>query len=348
MWGKLVLIVFLAVILQHVVRFLFLINTFQKVFNHAPGPCRKLPSVVNGSEDAYVLSNGLLFISSGFGHSGKILRLDLDADVTDTEEFRIEGDFDPSSLSPHGLSVWQNPKSGEVTLFVVSHARAGERVEVFRHDGTKTSKVLKHLRTITDPDFKTLNDLVATGPDSFYATICYTFGLAVDFLLLYPGGGVLRYDHGKTTVLDTGLVLGNGINISPDKRYLHVAEIARRNIVTYEIQADKTIKRAQVFDTQTGPDNIHVDPDTGDLWIGGHPNSYLASFHLSAPEKNYPAYSQVLRMKVDRGKITSVREVYVNDGSEIMASSIAIPYKKTLFIGSVIEGAVVCELIYPG
>lgn len=65
-----------------------------------------------------------------------------------------------------------------------------------------------------------LNDLVATGPDSFYATIFYTLGLTVDFMLLYPGGGVLRYDQGKTTVLDTGLVLANGINISPDKRWV--------------------------------------------------------------------------------------------------------------------------------
>lgn len=53
-------------------------------------------------------------------------------------------------------------------------------------------------------------------------------------------------------------------------------------------------------------------------------------------------------MKAERGKISNVREVYANDGSELKGSSVAIRYKKKLFIGTVIEGALVCELKYAG
>ena len=44
------------------------------------------------------------------------------------------------------------------------------------------------------------------------------------------------------------------------------------------------------------------------------------------------------------GQAEKIEEVYSNDGSELLASSVAVVYGKAMLVGSVASHAIYCEL----
>lgn len=69
-----------------------------------------------------------------------------------------------------------------------------------------------------------VNDIVAVGPESFYATNDRFYPSdainAIALLLGLPWCDVIYYSPADVRVVVTGFMLANGINISPDKRCL--------------------------------------------------------------------------------------------------------------------------------
>ena len=69
-----------------------------------------------------------------------------------------------------------------------------------------------------------VNDIVAVGVESFYATNDHYFtnefldGL-VELFLSLPWSNVVFYSPEEVKVVSEGYYFANGINISPDKRY---------------------------------------------------------------------------------------------------------------------------------
>lgn len=53
---------------------------------------------------------------------------------------------------------------------------------------------------------------------------------------------------------------------------------------------------------------------------------------------------QVLRLGTKDGIITGITEVIASDGDLITASSVAVNYKDRVVVGSVLNGALMCEL----
>lgn len=68
-----------------------------------------------------------------------------------------------------------------------------------------------------------MNDIVALGPDSFYATNDHYFtnnflkAIFLEVLLMQPWGNVVYYSPKEVKVASEGYYMANGINISPDK-----------------------------------------------------------------------------------------------------------------------------------
>jgi gluconolactonase len=89
-----------------------------------------------------------------------------------------------------------------------------------------------------------------------------------------PIGGFYRYlPSGTIERIDSGLCFPNGVGISPDGRYVYLAETFRNRILRYEIRADGTMgAREHWADTPipSGPDGMAVDVDG---------NVYSAHFH---------------------------------------------------------------------
>ena len=99
----------------------------------------------------------------------------------------------------------------------------------------------------------------------------------------------------------------------------------------------------------TNCDNIHVDPSSGDLWVGCQPNWSEVLNHFTHDDHDaVKCSSQVLHLRIKKGLIVDVQEVYSNDGSQINCTSAAVYHKETqsIIMGSVTESPLYCEVKY--
>ena len=84
--------------------------------------------------------------------------------------------------------------------------------------------------------------------------------------------------------------------------------------------------------------------------MGSHPKP--ADFLRHSQNLSIPAASQVITIRLNDHKPAGVpfphydvREVYMNDGSQIKASTSALFYNGTLLVGTVFDNLLVCEVL---
>ncbi|XP_053122095.1 serum paraoxonase/arylesterase 2-like [Hemicordylus capensis] len=311
--------------------------------------CHLIKGIEYGSEDIDILPNGLAFISSGVKglHSfapdkpGEILLMDLNEKNPRPAELRISRGFDLASFNPHGISTFIGDDDA-VYLFVVNHPHSKTTVELFKF--VEEENYLVHLKTIRHELLARGNGIVALGPDSFYATNDFYFSERIlMYLELFLGltwTNVVYYSPKEVKEVAKGFYSANGINMSPDGKYVYVADLLGHNIHVFEKHANFSLSPLKVLQLDTLVDNISIDPYTGDLWLGC-PIDILKLF-LYDPEK--PPGSQVFRIQDILSEKPSVTQVYVDDGSIIQGSSVAALYGKKLLIGTVFHRALSCDL----
>ncbi|KAI3360458.1 hypothetical protein L3Q82_002350 [Scortum barcoo] len=280
--------------------------------NHLPN-CVLFKNLDQGSEDITILPNGLAFISTGLrypglpftGATGKIFSLDLEDPRMKPVELRMPRNLDLESFNPHGISVYADPSAV----------------------------------------FKNVNDIVAVGADAFYATNDHYFEheilkAFVEPLLGLPWTNVVYYSPEEVKVVSEGYYFANGINISPDKRHIYVADILDHNVHVLERKEDNGLVSVKSVPVGSLCDNIEVDPESGDLWLGCHPNAW--KLFMFDP-KNLPG-SEVIQIQNIHSDQPEVRQVFADDGRMIMGSSVAAPYGGKLLIGTVFHKAMYCDL----
>ncbi|KAM5255203.1 serum paraoxonase/arylesterase 1 isoform 2-T2 [Ctenodactylus gundi] len=123
-------------------------------------------------------------------------------------------------------------------------------------------------------------------------------------------------------------------------RYVYVAELLAHKIHVYEKHANWTLTLLKSLDFNTLVDNLSVDPETGDVWVGCHPNGIKIFFY---DEKNPPA-SEVIRIQNILTEEPKVTVVYAENGTMLQGSTVASVYKGKLLVGSVFHKALYCEL----
>ncbi|XP_033741944.1 uncharacterized protein LOC117328516 [Pecten maximus] len=340
MMRRLCLAVVAAVVIEHCLRYWFFMDYHKTktIIHHRPGPCQYLGGADGGSEDLTVLDNGMTFISSGCisGTRGRILLFDFSNPSQEVRELSIvSSTLNAGQLNLHGLSVWRDSITGEITLMVINHGGSEDHVEVFtfQEDGQK----LLHIDSITSPKLAFMNDLVMTSNRTFYITEYRKLSsyYRLELLLMLKNYNILYYDGSDFRSVAQELHMPNGINVSPDQRYLYVAEFGRKQLKSYRIVEDLFL--------DTMVDNIEVDPVTGELWLGCTPIQY----QLWEWEKvGYDAPSQVLKVKTSEGKFTEAVEVYFDSGSELAASTVASVYRGKMIAGTLISQLIVCDLVY--
>uniref|UniRef100_A0A8C4MS28 Paraoxonase n=1 Tax=Equus asinus asinus TaxID=83772 RepID=A0A8C4MS28_EQUAS len=270
---------------------------------------------------------------------GKILLMDLNEEEPTVLELRIIGSkFDLSSFNPHGISTFTD-EDNTVYLLVVNHPDFKSTVELFKFQ--EEEKSLLHLKTIRHKLLPNMNDIVAVGPEHFYATNDHYF---LDPFLksweLYLGlawSNVVYYSPNEVQMVADGYDFANGINISPD---VYVAELMAHKIHVYEKHANWTLTPLKHLDFNTLVDNISVDPVTGDLWVGCHPNGKKIFFY----DPKNPPPSEVLRIQDILSEEPKVTVVYAENGTVLQGSTVASVYKGKLLIGTVFHKALYCEL----
>lgn len=239
----------------------------------------------------------------------------------------------PFGFFPHGICFFET-KEGKKLLFVINHRKEGHFIEIFQ---TKDSSLV-HLESISDPLIIGPNDIVAVAERSFYFTNDHDEPLsnwrAKKDLLQIPMGNVGYFNGKKVQILADGIRYANGINTSLDGKKLFVAAASDQKIIVY----DRDLATGAIKETDeipiNGADNIEIDKNDN-LWVGCHVK--LLAFLAHSKDHSKLSPSEIVKIKYSGKGDYTKESIYLNDGSEISGSTIAVPYKKWLIIGSVFE-----------
>jgi arylesterase/paraoxonase len=322
-------------------------GAFRDIDPHQPGECRKVEGIVGGEDLQWHPNAREVFVAAqdrrDFDKQGHIYRLrphDKDpAPVDITPE--IDGPF-----HPHGLSLFVD-EDGKETLFVVNHhggMAAPHSIEVFDVTDAGT---LEHRRSIQDEALISPNDIVAVGPDQFYATNDHgsssLFVHTIEDVLQLARGNVVFFDGDAFREVYGGTQYANGINVSPDGTELYLAETTAKTIKVFAHDlATNELQRTHTIETDTGVDNIAVEPD-GTLWVAAHPNMLAFLGHARAADSR--SASEVLRIEPTGDETWRVESVYLDDGDPISGSATGAVRGDTLVIGPVFDPhLLVCQI----
>lgn len=310
-------------------------NTFSGTIQVIDG----LPGVEDITIDA---ANGLAFLSSDDRWEtmlrnqpikGAIYTMDLNDSLP--QPVNVTSRFQQEDFHPHGISLYPT-RDGKKILFVVNHRKSGSCVEVFEYKNDS----LQHLESILDDLIISPNDVVGVGERSCYVTNDHNEKVSawrgIKDLLTIGTGNVCFYDgHTVQATSIEGLKYANGINISRDGKKVYVAASTDRKILVYDRDSvSGALTLSDEINTGTGVDNIELDTE-GNLWVGCHPQ--LLKFLSHAKDETAKSPSEIIRLKnAGNGKWEQVT-VYLNDGSQISASSVGAVYKDILLIGPVFQ-----------
>ncbi|XP_025234329.1 serum paraoxonase/lactonase 3 isoform X1 [Theropithecus gelada] len=272
---------------------------------------------------------------------GKIFLMDLNEQNPRAQALEISGGFDKELFNPHGISIFID-KDHTVYLYVVNHPHMKSTVEIFKFEEQQRSLV--YLKTIKHELLKSVNDIVVLGPEQFYATrdhyftnsFLSLFEMILDLRWTY----VLFYSPREVKVVAKGFCSANGITVSADQKYVYVADVAAKNIHIMEKHDNWDLTQLKVIQLGTLVDNLTVDPATGDILAGCHPNPMKLLIYN--PED--PPGSEVLRIQNVLSEKPRVSTVYANNGSVLQGTSVASVYRGKILIGTVFHKTLYCEL----
>ena len=267
--------------------------------------------------------------------------------VLDVTPSRIEDIGAPIRVSPealkdfrpHGLYLWSDG-AGTKRLFVVSHPSTGEEViELF---DVGEGGMLTHLESISFPEMYAPNDVVAVGPRQFYATnyLRNKHGsmATVEVLLSLPLTSVVYFDGEAGQTVADGLAFANGINLSPDKKTLYVAEWTKHKISVFDRNEDNSLSKSGTIRLPTAVDNLDIDKD-GNIWTAGQPRMFDFIASIEDPDVIVPS----MGITIDPNTHAH-RTVFVSKSGEINATSVAAIAEDKLLMGAVFDGHIlVCD-----
>ena len=235
-------------------------------------------------------------------------------------------------FAPHGISVYKEDST--YTVMAVNHTVKGHSFEVFKLQDT----VLTFERTISNPALVSPNDVVMLAKNRFYFTNDHKYVDGVGRLLEDYGGlgvsNVMYFDGKKFKEVAKGIGYANGINYDKERKLLFVASPRNFEVKVYSTNEDGSLNFIEDIYCYTGVDNIEFDSE-GNLWIGAHPN--LLAFSSYAGGNNEVSPSEIIKIEYRGLNDYTIEKVYVNDGEEMSASTVAAPYKDIILTGNVMD-----------
>jgi arylesterase/paraoxonase len=325
-------------------------GVFLDIKPHFGGMCTRVDGVIGAEDITIDPDTGIAYISAmdrrTLGTSGEhIGGIYLYRPGSFTTPIKLTSDIE-GPFHPHGIDLWKTSDAQNDRLFIVSHPLV---------DDTPTSQIdifeiadnhLRHVRTVKPSEPISLNDVAATGPDSFYVSIdqgsVTPLGRTLERYGRLARAGVM-YGNGQTMQKVQGdMIYANGMQVSPDGTLLYVAETTGKHLSVFEInELNGSLTPVDDIKINSGLDNIELDAD-GTMWIVGHPKTFAFLAHAGDALKRSP--SQIFKVRRDDNEF-SVSEIYLNDGNPISGASVAAPYGNRFLVGSVFEPFILdCEL----
>lgn len=244
---------------------------------------------------------------------------------------------------PHGLSLYTDAE-GRKSIFVINHPLSGgHKVEVF---DLSSPLELAHRETIEHPLLISPNDLVAAGPNAFYATNDHAnsggWARAYEDVLKQDRANVVYVEGAQARIVADRLTYPNGINMSANGEEVYTTESTDGRLRIYArdpATGDLTLKDAVYLGV--GLDNVDVGPD-GALWVARHVRLLKFLSHASDEETKSP--SQIIKVTLKPGGGVA-ETVYLDDGHQVSGASVAAVWDQTMVIGPVFQSKLlVCAL----
>jgi len=311
---------------------------FRELKPHADCRCTKVPNVLGSEDIAIDHSTGTAYISGSDFRSlmkGKFCQGHL-------YSYTLEGKPVLTNLTaglkmpfaPHGISLYTAPDNRKY-LFAVSHPFPRNCIEIFEI----TDRGLIHRETIENEFIVSPNDIAAVGPRQFYFTndhgLRSDLGRMMEDYLRLSRANIVYYDGVRMRVVADGLKYANGVWATGDGKYVYAAASTGKAFYKFERDAGGDLRLLHKLDVNSGVDNIDVDAQ-GRILIGSHPKLLTFVQHAGNPQKRSP--SQVLEVFANQEGGYAFRELYLSDGSDLSACTVAAGYKKRLLLGAVFEG----------
>lgn len=336
---KRILIFLLLVLLAYAAYVVVSTGYFRTIENTFDGTLvKKVADAGAGAEDMMLIpENGFAIISSSPRKNeleiqqkiGGLYLVDLNSEAYTVR--KLTAYFD-KPFAPHGISMFK--KDSAYSVMAINHTLDGHSFEVFSLKDT----VLTYERTITDPAINSPNDIVMLDEDRFYFTNDHKYEAGFGrFLEDYAGwaiSNVVYFDGEKYIEVANGIAYANGINYDAKRNLLFVASPRNFLVKVYQPNEDGSLNFIEDIDCGTGVDNIEFD-EAGNLWIGAHPN--LLAFSSYAAGRSEKAPSEVIKIKYHGTGDYTIEQIYMNDGSEMSGTTVAIPYKDIILTGNVMD-----------
>ncbi len=227
-----------------------------------------------GPEDLAIVPGGEWVIASGNQEGGRLHAVHVTDKTTsvlfptDTPRERLDqtayptcpGPLDlsePDAFRAHGLYLRPGPNTAH-TLFVVHHGTR-ESIEVFEVDSSATPPVLTWVGCAVAPEELGLNSVVALPEGGFAATSPRT-------------GDVWDWnpDTGWRQIPGSADTAPNGLEISPDGRWLYIAGW-REEKLTRLSRGGAPVQK-DVVSVGFRPDNLRMSGDGTRIFAAGHGN----------------------------------------------------------------------------
>ncbi len=319
-------------------------GAFRELNPHGTDRCRAM--TLSGSAEDIQVDHGRGFaylsvldrrsMGSDDTMNGEILRLDLAARPPVAAPAIVDI---PGQFRPHGLSLFID-ENGTRYLHVINHPvdrdTQPEAVEIFVE--TQPGE-FSHMRTLRDALMNRPNDLVAVGPEQFYVANDsgaesgwqqmreMLYGAAYATVVYFDGASF----HGVAADVTTG----SGINVSPDGKYIYVAETTAQRLGIFARDTRLgLLARTGTVELSSAPDNIDVTAD-GILHVAAHANTIGLIRSFADPATKAP--SQVLRIDTSDAGNVIVEEILLDDGSMLSAGSVGAAWENGLLVGSIMD-----------
>ncbi|GJM17191.1 MAG: hypothetical protein DHS20C13_25180 [Thermodesulfobacteriota bacterium] len=336
---KRIAILFLFLLLAFVIHVLTSTGYFRTIEAKFDGTIlKKIP--IKGAEDimisqmdsfALISATNRLSFPPETEEKGDLFLIDLK--TNDYLPILLTDSFD-QPFAPHGISFFKMDSAYQI--MAINHTQQGHSIEVFE----LIDKNLTHIKTLSNPSMIRPNDVVMLDENRFYFTNDHRYVKGFGKFLEEYGGlavsNVVYFDGTDYREVAEGIAYANGINLDRKRNLLYVASPRDFLVKVYAKKQDGSLSFIEDIPCDTGVDNIEFDSE-GNLWIGAHPN--LLRFNAYAKGKKETAPSEIIKISYRGTGDYTVEKIYVEDGHEMSASTVAATFGNLIFVGNVMDEA---------
>lgn len=239
----------------------------------------------------------------------------------------------PGVLAPHGIDL-ERLDDGRYVLYVVNHA-SRESIEIFEVVDDGREVALRAAGCVLAPENSTLNDVVALRDGGFRVSNSFPAsdnmviaGLRMRYGGYRPGFALeWRPGRGYTRIAGTDVAYANGIEKSPDERYVYLNGYFEDVVVKVDTVTGQRVGSAAV----TGPDNITWSND-GRLLVASQHAGTADLLGCLRIERGACGFRFEI-VELDPQSM-STRTLLDQQGPPIGAVTVALPFDGKLYLGT--------------